>query len=79
MVQWVNDLACLLGGASLVLGLAQWVKNPVSTQDPSCGVDHSCGSDLVPGPNAVSTAKKERNTIKYYLAEFLLWCRGLMI
>ena len=28
VTQWVNDLACLCGGTSLILGLAQWVKDP---------------------------------------------------
>ena len=27
MVQWVNDLACLCGGASLIPGPVQWVKD----------------------------------------------------
>ena len=27
MAQWVNDLACLCGGASLIPGPAKWVKD----------------------------------------------------
>ena len=28
VVQWVNNPACLCGGASWILGLVQWVKDP---------------------------------------------------
>ena len=28
VVQWANDLACLCGGASLIPGLTQWIKDP---------------------------------------------------
>ena len=27
MVQWVNDLACLCGGAGSIPGPVRWVKN----------------------------------------------------
>ena len=30
--QWVNDLACLCGGAGLIPCLAQWVKDAVLLQ-----------------------------------------------
>ena len=28
VVQWVNDPACLCGGADLIPGLAKWVMDP---------------------------------------------------
>ena len=30
MVQWVNDPACLYGGADLIPGPVQWVKDPAA-------------------------------------------------
>ena len=32
VVQWVYNLACLCGIASLIPGLAQWVKDPALPQ-----------------------------------------------
>jgi len=29
VAQWANDLACLCGAASVIPGLAQWVKGAV--------------------------------------------------
>ena len=48
MVQWVNDPACLCGGASLLPGPAQWVKDPALPQ---------LWLDLIP---ALGTCRKKK-------------------
>ena len=77
VAQWINDLACLCGGADLIPGPVQWVKDLCCC---GCGIGCSSGLDLIHGlgtsichgGGAKREKKKKRITLSWtFMYKFL--------